>query len=188
MRGNRVGPQVVVQCHGSIPAHAGKPFMPLILPGVLWVYPRACGETAIDDLIQAWEKGLSPRMRGNQPSDDTWGAAKRSIPAHAGKPAAPRRSQRRFEVYPRACGETRAPGTYSIARQGLSPRMRGNLLERHLPGPSPGSIPAHAGKPSPSSGAKSPARVYPRACGETRSRHSSQSGQWGLSPRMRGNL
>ena len=90
-------------------------------------------------------------------------------------------------VYPRACGETRIPLPRPRKHQGLSPRMRGNLLERHLPGPSPGSIPAHAGKPQISFLMRFSAGVYPRACGETLFFRAHFLNGEGLSPRMRGN-
>ena len=124
--------------------------------------------------------------------------ALRSIPACAGEPSRPWRTQTVPMVYPRVCGGTRsrccpipacagepAPnhrvyprvcgGTPPSATMGLSPRVRGNPLKMLLPRLSPrvrgnhGSIPACAGEPPPIS--------IPRCAAPNR----------GLSPRVRGN-
>ena len=53
----------------SIPAHAGKPFEAAVAWRSRRVYPHACGETRITlDWVRS-HQGLSPRMRGNLPSE-----------------------------------------------------------------------------------------------------------------------
>ena len=111
-----------------------------------------------------------------------------SIPAHAGKPR-PNQTERIARwVYPRACGETVLWGLSYSLWEGLSPRMRGNLYDRHPDQSRAGSIPAHAGKPALLLPAIPRSRVYPRACGETMLKGELLETWWGLSPRMRGNL
>ena len=72
--------------------------------------------------------------------------------------------------------------------KGLSPRMRGNLIFSSSRALAFGSIPAHAGEPPASPPRRTSERVYPRACGGTRSRGCAEAVLGGLSPRMRGNL
>ena len=86
MRGNHlIGDWPDVR-YGSIPAHAGQPFMLYCRPSASWVYPRACGATPVD--LDAVEKatGLSPRMRGNRTTRRRSANITGSIPAHAGQP------------------------------------------------------------------------------------------------------
>ena len=45
MRGNPWHSYLSGTCHGSIPAHAGKPYCRICSPENPGVYPRACGET-----------------------------------------------------------------------------------------------------------------------------------------------
>ena len=72
-------------------------------------------------------------------------------------------------------------------RQGLSPRVRGNLGVVMVGWPMKGSIPASAGEPH-RHGKRTPSDgVYPRECGGTQSSGSSITTTLGLSPRVRGN-
>ena len=50
-------------------------------------------------------------------------------------------------VYPRVCGGTPAIYPYTLAADGLSPRVRGNRGHTPRFNPPPGSIPACAGEP-----------------------------------------
>ena len=54
-------------------------------------------------------------------------------------------------------------------KQGLSPRVRGNLVHIALDSTLVGSIPARAGEPHSGESLRMPSldRVYPRACGGT---------------------
>ena len=65
--------------------------------------------------------------------------------------------------------------------------MRGNRGALLLQSIDAGSIPAHAGKPFCFFIVAVMVGVYPRPCGETRSRLPGGSGEVGLSPPMRGN-
>ena len=135
-----------------------------------------------------WQKGLSPRMRGNRQAVPHVALAEGSIPAHAGKPGSFRTWSSVTRVYPRACGETGSGGIVRMPGRGLSPRMRGNLEDIEKGPPGSGSIPAHAGKPRSTPPPPRRPRVYPRACGETSPPRTPPLSCRGLSPRMRGNL
>ena len=91
-------------------------------------------------------------------------------------------------VYPRVGGGTLVVLHFTPAAIGLSPRVRGNRLERPQGAHSVGSIPAWAGEPVQSRIWFRVGRVYPRVGGGTRSVHPSPSRPTGLSPRGRGNL
>ena len=167
MRGNHCQ-AVIRRCvQGSIPAHAGQPFPEAATESIRQVYPRACGATinAARNMRAGW--GLSPRMRGNQANRQGWTRLKRSIPAHAGQPPKRKPEVVYIPVYPRACGATQRHPWHALLVQGLSPRMRGNLLNRRSRQWSRRSIPAHAGQPAVSIRYGAPRAVYPRACGAT---------------------
>ena len=151
----------------SIPACAGEP---LSVGGNFageTVYPRVCGGTADTPSSGIPASGLSPRVRGNRAgvSNGTWGT--RSIPACAGEPTSQRPAAVNQRVYPRVCGGTGIDGPLQGRRQGLSPRVRGNL---HIAGKClvrDGSIPACAGEPLVPILYGVLNGVYPRVCGGT---------------------
>ena len=113
---------------GSIPAHAGEPTRRAACPARKSVYPRPRGGTHAPAPQYRAAKGLSPPTRGNREPRVIFAVPARSIPAHAGEPAAPRAARRAGVV-------------------GLSPPTRGNPIKRRRPFPAVGSIPAHAGEP-----------------------------------------
>ena len=172
---------------GSIPAHAGEPVQNLGPHAPSTVYPRACGGTPFMYGDGVKTGGLSPRMRGNHRNISGQFHGLWSIPAHAGEPPSKLPCSFTHKVYPRACGGTRWPMVQTGSGTGLSPRMRGNLVNAITDLSYPGSIPAHAGEPeSPSVGTKA-VKVYPRACGGTGWQLFQLGLAEGLSPRMRGN-
>ena len=91
--------------------------------------------------------GLSPRVRGNRLDVRTVSARDRSIPACAGEPVAGPLVGVAGGVYPRVCGGTRKGFDGWPARDGLSPRVRGNLRRPAVRRDAGGSIPACAGEP-----------------------------------------
>ena len=207
VRGNRSTPSDACICWGSIPARAGEPVG--AAAGALHrrVYPRACGGTQSIDNYSHNPWGLSPRVRGNriavnlavrdvgsiparagEPAlDDLDDAGDGSIPARAGEPAAYEQRRLQSEVYPRACGGTRASSARANSLDGLSPRVRGNPCRTsHLSNPG-GSIPARAGEPAMRIPIQRSVTVYPRACGGTPKQYYSRTSTTGLSPRVRGN-
>ena len=146
MRGNHPAQGVQWTLSGSIPAHAGKSPRRTWIFGGYWVYPRACGEIAGQKPKRGSRTGLSPRMRGNRPRFPIPASTAGSIPAHAGKSSIGEEYWTVHWVYPRACGEI--PHNFCELQYdwGLSPRMRGNLLDGFVQFFFEGSIPAHAGK------------------------------------------
>ena len=151
------------------------------------VYPRACGGTELPDGSKQMLMGLSPRLRGNDLRVCNLQGPQGSIPALAGERSQGTRNRSRSRVYPRACGGTNSVKPDKLDPEGLSPRLRGNVLKypsvRHVCG----SIPALAGERDYHPEFCSTPRVYPRACGGTP--FTSIQGNFcrGLSPRLRGN-
>ena len=71
-------------------------------------------------------------------------------------------------VYPRVCGGTPCPAHDGRDPNGLSPRVRGNLLGSLWQGSRKRSIPACAGEPARRCVLLNLCGVYPRVCGGTR--------------------
>ena len=171
----------------SIPACAGEPGITCPRSAPSEVYPRVCGGTIQGVSVPSGRRGLSPRVRGNP---WTWASASvlcGSIPACAGEPWPTTGRPAGCPVYPRVCGGTKETVIPLGAVQGLSPRVRGNLLPTT---PAPGrlrSIPACAGEPTTHSAPLLPATVYPRVCGGTMHARPLTLSLLGLSPRVRGN-
>ena len=173
--------------HRSIPACAGEPYPhPPFFP-MFMVYPRVCGGTSGAGGCGYSVKGLSPRVRGNRGLAIAAGLMKGSIPACAGEPV-PRGTQGRLlEVYPRVCGGTTGTITKPSPAKGLSPRVRGNHIQKAAGIGETRSIPACAGEPHIDRRRDGPHAVYPRVCGGTLMRWPIRQKRRGLSPRVRGN-
>ena len=146
-----------------------------------------CGGTTESAAHTASDSGLSPRVRGNPPTAwrcFTWAG---SIPACAGEPTTTVPGSDTWEVYPRVCGGTRAPGYADCYRTGLSPRVRGNPQLADGVQVNERSIPACAGEPAVWGRSGECFRVYPRVCGGTTPTEMAKVNFRGLSPRVRGN-
>ena len=126
VRGNRRESLHVESALGSIPACAGEPLAPDRKDAQPEVYPRVCGGTMGDRMVEAWNDGLSPRVRGNRGRSGVGADKAGSIPACAGEPIAAVKAQRNARVYPRVCGGTPGRMGRNGAEPGLSPRVRGN--------------------------------------------------------------
>ena len=188
VRGNPADlPNLAVRLR-SIPACAGEPLGAVPTQRVKEVYPRVCGGTARALRAQGGHGGLSPRVRGNLDHDILTAFPQWSIPACAGEPVSPPRPRCRSSVYPRVCGGTILTPSGLQARNGLSPRVRGNLQGPVEHAPHLRSIPACAGEPVDYSRSLASHSVYPRVCGGTFALDVTASIGNGLSPRVRGNL
>ena len=88
-RGNRGIPGGHEDRHGSIPAHAGEPWMVSSESGAPRVYPRPRGGTLAERDSRLSVRGLSPPTRGNHHKARRQDTALGSIPAHAGEPKRP---------------------------------------------------------------------------------------------------
>jgi len=186
-RGNRrpAAPRVVTD--GCIPARAGKPSSGRSTACSRWVHPRARGETTAPSIAQVDEWGASPRARGNLVLLSLTAQSLGCIPARAGKPALVVPLHHLERVHPRARGETMFDSNLEPMIQGASPRARGNHRLSDWNPRRPGCIPARAGKPLCLKKKLTPARVHPRARGETWSGPNDKRIRWGASPRARGN-
>ena len=153
----------------------------------LGVYPRVCGGTRGEDKEECNERGLSPRVRGNQCHRVRDYTMIGSIPACAGEPPLGFGSIGGRAVYPRVCGGTSERTRRQYSPWGLSPRVRGNPGNKPLTAASPRSIPACAGEPIRAARGHTHGRVYPRVCGGTGSAPFHAQSHRGLSPRVRGN-
>ena len=91
------------------------------------------------------------------------------------------------EVYPRVCGGTPCEACLSVDGDGLSPRVRGNLIDAARGQGPARSIPACAGEPILAPPSSNIAKVYPRVCGGTAKGIRERELWLGLSPRVRGN-
>ena len=85
------------------------------------------------------------------------------------------------------CGGTGLPAFSKRSPNGLSPRVRGNLVHPFRLPSAAGSIPACAGEPPTRPGAVTRLGVYPRVCGGTGFINLHAITHQGLSPRVRGN-
>ena len=171
---------------GSIPACAGKPHPRRSTPCASRVHPRVCGEApaGLGDTYQAM--GPSPRVRGSPRDRDRCSARRGSIPACAGKPRTRRPGRTATRVHPRVCGEAPRPARRRRCARGPSPRVRGSRAVEVVERRHPGSIPACAGKPSPSGPRPRRPRVHPRVCGEALAGLRPDLRRRGPSPRVRG--
>ena len=187
VRGNPPGSRLFSRRRRSIPACAGEPLTTYEETTGGMVYPRVCGGTGLAYAITMAVKGLSPRVRGNRLPRSFLPVLHRSIPACAGEPEHWRRLPRKLRVYPRVCGGTiLRPGV--IRRfNGLSPRVRGNLITPERKAARRRSIPACAGEPRSDDRQAAVRWVYPRVCGGTGNDVSYPGFGKGLSPRVRGN-
>ena len=131
--------------------------------------------------------GLSPRVRGNLGIQATARFVQRSIPACTGEPLAAPRARYIPTVYPRVYGGTIQGTAETVARSGLSPRVRGNRHRENSSYDLERSIPACTGEPWAEDGQRADPEVYPRVYGGTPLWGGLRVSQAGLSPRVRGN-
>ena len=146
-----------------------------------------CGGTSTRYIGAPGNEGLSPRVRGNRVWDAVQRADAGSIPACAGEPSRTAARNPLPRVYPRVCGGTKIVIRNQTTKQGLSPRVRGNLLTDLSVGLHQRSIPACAGEPHYIPLLAAIVRVYPRVCGGTVRAFGVGYHVDGLSPRVRGN-
>ena len=185
-RGSRRGRCSGRRYAGSIPAHTGKPQSALADGPDSRVYPRPHGEALARDVVALAGSGLSPPTRGSRAAGASRTAARRSIPAHTGKPTSTRTVRARLTVYPRPHGEASHVAAGEASPKGLSPPTRGSPPGPRWPRPRGRSIPAHTGKPSWSVRRDSSRRVYPRPHGEANRGPAVRICGDGLSPPTRG--
>ena len=185
-RGSRTGSRRARRGNRSIPAHAGKPISSSWSRSYMGVYPRPRGEAAAIAREARMEQGLSPPTRGSLGLLLLVRECPRSIPAHAGKPCACGCRRSPGGVYPRPRGEASRRSKSGFTDSGLSPPTRGSPLQAGVGNGQPGSIPAHAGKPTLGAPPPERSRVYPRPRGEATPLVDGFAACRGLSPPTRG--
>ena len=173
---------------GPIPACAGQPDTNPGTLASLRAYPRVCGATRKLRARVAARKGLSPRVRGNQARQSQSIFRLGPIPACAGQPRPALPAHAEAWAYPRVCGATLLRRRSSHGHGGLSPRVRGNRIELRYGNKLRGPIPACAGQPRCGGALTLAIWAYPRVCGATTPALIVEFFEWGLSPRVRGNL
>ena len=171
---------------GIIPARAGSRSLVAIKPTAARDHPRACGEQILTPLVDKWQEGSSPRVRGAVCSLIVGILHIGIIPARAGSSFPSMHATAVAGDHPRACGEQLSPMQRVRTSTGSSPRVRGadrSFLARGL---ADGIIPARAGSSSNRSTTIGTSRDHPRACGEQLGSVVSVFSGQGSSPRVRG--
>ena len=125
-------------------------------------------------------------MRGKPTQKLQVQAAKRNIPAYAGKTPWGRGTPSAVAEHPRVCGENRFSTACGGIRIGTSPRMRGKRTLPVLRAKWHRNIPAYAGKTGFLLLGAIGSAEHPRVCGENRLIVWLVKWSPGTSPRMRG--
>ena len=147
VRGNLLSYPHSKECGRSIPACTGEPRSSTRWWRGATVYPRVYGGTVLPDFELGNAKGLSPRVRGNLGQQGIPSALARSIPACTGEPPFGWAPNLVSQVYPRVYGGTALGIAPCAVGQGLSPRVRGNLVDGAAFSVRVRSIPACTGEP-----------------------------------------
>ena len=149
-----------------IPAHAGKTFRAPPGIGLVRAHPRSRGENTVTSASGRRSPGSSPLTRGKLELTPVYDAARRLIPAHAGKTLVLPRPARIEAAHPRSRGENHSFEFEGDHAGGSSPLTRGKLQGRRSLSAESGLIPAHAGKTSQSPSPRPPREAHPRSRGE----------------------
>ena len=174
-RGNRPTPAGA----GSTES-AGEP------SGLTSAYPRWCGEHNENWDTMSQAAGLPPLVRGalRHPADHQ--RRRRPTPAGAGSTTSHTRSRGWAAAYPRWCGEHYGPMYWRTIIVGLPPLVRGALGLSHIQLVLHRPTPAGAGSTGSGNAERSPARAYPRWCGEHSEAAYVLQSAGGLPPLVRG--
>ena len=148
VRGNHLLWEQGIGGSRSIPACTGKPGIRAAKVDIRQVYPRMYGETRCRVRSSSSTPGLSPHVRGNLGEGDSRADPDGSIPACTGKPGSVDGAGDLLAVYPRMYGETWICWWTARTSRGLSPHVRGNLIEGIIGIVKVRSIPACTGKPA----------------------------------------
>ena len=167
VRGNLIAVWASSACGGSIPACTGEPRRFWSRPLVMGVYPRVYGGTRPRVGPEPPAMGLSPRVRGNHSSFESVRIVMGSIPACTGEPKYASYITSLSGVYPRVYGGTYGDLLGQDSPEGLSPRVRGNLLLILFFHLLLRSIPACTGEPTSDYWPIFTSEVYPRVYGGT---------------------
>ena len=165
-RGKRVPRTPRDDGDGLIPAHAGKTRDEGASDAAPRAHPRSRGENLLEGLNRVVGLGSSPLTRGKPVGRRRALQAGGLIPAHAGKTPCSSRFRARARAHPRSRGENLIVTCARASAEGSSPLTRGKRSRAWSPTPTPGLIPAHAGKTAPHDAGAPPAPAHPRSRGE----------------------
>ena len=165
-RGKPLFKRIMRFYEGLIPAWAGKTVPPVTLPGYQGAHPRVGGENWFHARVSQALRGSSPRGRG-KPSVRLRKCTPRGlIPAWAGKTRLGTLTTSRSRAHPRVGGENSRASVGTLLGTGSSPRGRGKRSRAWSPPPTPGLIPAWAGKTTRGQACTWRERAHPRVGGE----------------------
>ncbi len=187
-RGNQARPIQSIAASGTIPAWAGEP--PPEWQGLCRArdHPRVGGGTCASRNQRLCIGGPSPRGRGNLCFCRFRTVRAGTIPAWAGEPHKWRKAPVFRWDHPRVGGGTIHGGFEKTQMQGPSPRGRGNHRAVCCQPSLRGTIPAWAGEPVGNARRGGVLWDHPRVGGGTDLESQTPDGNWGPSPRGRGNL
>ncbi len=185
-RGKRAMTRHTLTISGLIPAHAGKTQPARRGAPRSRAHPRSRGENICSRSQHPRFGGSSPLTRGKPRTRRPDVAARRLIPAHAGKTTRSLPGFLRRWAHPRSRGENGSTSRCGSATAGSSPLTRGKLGDGCGGGDASGLIPAHAGKTSASVRRGRPPRAHPRSRGENQGQAVDCVGELGSSPLTRG--
>ena len=169
-----------------IPAHAGKTRRARRYGRSVPAHPRSRGENAFRRPVVNHDVGSSPLTRGKRLRSRRTRAARRLIPAHAGKTAVSVAVWVSGSAHPRSRGENRATGSSARRGRGSSPLTRGKRPTTGSPYSLLRLIPAHAGKTRTARPWVTRLPAHPRSRGENPSALAANSAGVGSSPLTRG--
>ena len=104
-RGKQQAAKYMEELGRLIPAHAGKTEHPRCIHRAHRAHPRSRGENTTMGSPTTSASGSSPLTRGKQLAEYAAPAARRLIPAHAGKTPSTRAASRGRRAHPRSRGE-----------------------------------------------------------------------------------
>ena len=145
-RGKRLAARSGYDPGGLIPAHAGKTRSRICSESAPAAHPRSRGENISRSKLDTSLIGSSPLTRGKHRRRRPDSAARRLIPAHAGKTYQAHATALQAGAHPRSRGENEMSAQVSAVAAGSSPLTRGKRPPGSPRPQLPRLIPAHAGK------------------------------------------
>ena len=149
-------------------------------------HPRSRGENPKRRAIRTTLHGSSPLTRGKPGGRERTRSPCGLIPAHAGKTRKVPLGASGQAAHPRSRGENHLPVKLPYNGGGSSPLTRGKRGHEPPRRRCPGLIPAHAGKTSDTSSARTKTPAHPRSRGENSARRRLADLAAGSSPLTRG--
>ena len=185
-RGKLLCQSLECSAEGLIPAWAGKTLELAARVGQGQAHPRVGGENGPGIPSISRPPGSSPRGRGKPCCPlpgSTWAGL---IPAWAGKTCRFHRQAMHARAHPRVGGENLRTKDRPANHRGSSPRGRGKRRKNQFSLPSPGLIPAWAGKTTGRLVRRLGGQAHPRVGGENSFADGFDGSSVGSSPRGRG--